>query len=150
MGRLVAESFEQSVHIQIDDFMRFIVNGWVDPWLPESASQNEVLGVSVAVSAIQFAVGGYTVVVDGHLFPDGVDGMAHLCGARGSPCIAPFFDRISRRASDVPRSKGSAMGGSKAMWLSFKNRTSGSLVLVSTRRTSSTRARALVKSRRPS
>src|SRR5215471_35986 len=83
VARLVAASFEKSVHIKIDDYLCWIVNVWVDPWLPAATSQNEVVGVSVAASATQFARGGYTVVVDGHLFPTGAEGMARMCRGRG-------------------------------------------------------------------
>jgi hypothetical protein len=33
-----------------------------------------------------FAGDGYTAVVDGHLFPDGVDGLAAACATRGLAC----------------------------------------------------------------
>ncbi|MBV9411137.1 MAG: AAA family ATPase [Acidimicrobiia bacterium] len=74
--RLVAEAFERSVHIQGDAFLVSIVNGWVDPWLPDAARQNEVVGAAVGATAIQFAVGGYTVILDGTFFPDGAEGLA--------------------------------------------------------------------------
>jgi hypothetical protein len=82
---LVAAGFHPSVHIRVDDFFPFIVNGLIEPWLPDSAHQNHVLGAAAASAAIQFASGGYTVIFDGHLFPDGVEGMAQMCKARGVP-----------------------------------------------------------------
>src|SRR5438132_5077292 len=85
VGRLIAATFDLSVHIRMDDFMPFVVNGWVEPWLPESAHQNHVLGGAVAVAAMQFAAGGYTVVLDGHVFPEGLDGLAPACALRGVP-----------------------------------------------------------------
>jgi hypothetical protein len=39
----------------------------------------------MAAAAAQLAVGGYTVILDGTMFPDGVDGMAEICGRRGVP-----------------------------------------------------------------
>jgi predicted kinase len=83
VGRLVAAAFNPSAHIRTDDFWPFVVNGWVEPWLPESVHQNDVLGAAVAVAATQFAVGGYTVVIDGHFFQEGLDGLAQICSARG-------------------------------------------------------------------
>ena len=74
VSRLVAAAFgEKSAHVRIDDFTRFVVNGWVEPWLPESSHQNEVLGGAVVTTAITFAKGGYSVVVDGHVFPDSLE-----------------------------------------------------------------------------
>jgi hypothetical protein len=85
VGRLLAATFDLSTHIQIDAFMPFVVSSWVEPWLPEAAHQNRVLGGAAASAAIQFAEGGYTVVLDGHLEPAGVDGLAQICNRRGVP-----------------------------------------------------------------
>ena len=85
VGRLVAAAIDPSVHIGIDDFWPFFVSGLIDPSLPDAAHQNHVLGAAVAAAAIQFAAGGYTVVLDGHLFPEGIEGMAPMCDARAVP-----------------------------------------------------------------
>jgi hypothetical protein len=86
VSRLVAGGFDHSVHLQVDDFLGAIVNGWVDPNRPEAHEQHEAVGGAVAVSAMGFAAHGYTAVVDGHLFPDGVDGLAAACTDRGLAC----------------------------------------------------------------
>lgn len=86
VSRLVAAAFDPSVHLKTDDFMGSIVNGWVDPNAPEAAAQHEAVGGALAVSAMGFAGDGYTTVVDGHLFPDGVAGLAAACEARGLRC----------------------------------------------------------------
>lgn len=85
VGRRVAGAFDPSVHIRADDFWPCIVSGWVEPWLPESAHQNDVFGGALAAAAMQFAQGGYTVVVDGHVFPEGLEGLAEACKLRGVP-----------------------------------------------------------------
>jgi hypothetical protein len=85
VGRLLAANFDLSVHIRVDDFTPFVVNGWVEPWLPESAHQSYVLGGAVAAAALQFAEGGYTVVLDGHIFPDGLDGLTVWSERRSVP-----------------------------------------------------------------
>lgn len=82
VGGLVAAEFDSSVQISGDDFARFIARGWVEQWRPEAAHQNEVIGVALAVAAMQFAEGDYTVVVDGHFFPDGFEDLAQACAAR--------------------------------------------------------------------
>ena len=65
--------------------MSFVVNGWVDPWLPEAEGQHEIIGGVLAAAAMQFARGGYTIVADGHLFPQGVEGLAGACVQQSVP-----------------------------------------------------------------
>jgi hypothetical protein len=86
VSRLVATAFERSVHLQADDFMAAIVRGWLDPGSPDGAPQNLAVGAALAVSAMSFATYGYTTVVDGTLFPDGVKGLAAACTTRGLSC----------------------------------------------------------------
>jgi hypothetical protein len=86
VSHLVAGAFDRSVHLRTDDLMASIVSGWVDPSSPEGGSQNLAVGSVLAVSAMSFAEHGYTTVVDGYLFPDGVEGLADACAARGLPC----------------------------------------------------------------
>lgn len=83
VSRLVATALPTSAHLQGDDFLYAIVGGWVQPWLPEAAEQHEVVGAAMAVASMAFAEGGYTVVLDGHLFPAGVEGLAAACARRG-------------------------------------------------------------------
>jgi predicted kinase len=103
VSRLVAAEFDRSVHLRTDDFMAAIVSGWVDPASPAAASQHEAVGGALAVSAMGFAGDGYTAVVDGHLFPAGVDGLAAACAARGLAChyavLTADFDTCWARAS---------------------------------------------------
>lgn len=86
IAHLVAAAFERSVHLNTDDLMASVVSGWVDPNLPEAEHQNAAIGGVVAVSAMGFANDGYTTVVDGYLFPDGVVGLAAGCRRRGLSC----------------------------------------------------------------
>jgi predicted kinase len=76
VSRLVAATIQDGVHVRIDDFTRFIVNGCVEPWLPEAAQQNRVVGGAVIAAAMQFANSGYTVVVDGNVFPESLEELA--------------------------------------------------------------------------
>jgi thymidylate kinase len=107
VGRLVAGAFDRSVHLGMDDFIRFVVNGWADPSLPESAHQNRVLGGAVAIAAMHFAEDAYTVVVDGCVFPDAVEEFAAACSLRGVPLhyavlrtdLATCIARVARRRS---------------------------------------------------
>jgi predicted kinase len=83
---LIAATFDPSVHLNTDDFMASVVGGWVDPNLPAAAPQNEAVGAAFAVSAMSFAESGYATVLDGYLFPDGVDGLTAAGAARGLTC----------------------------------------------------------------
>lgn len=56
VSRFVALASERSVHIQSEDFRPFIVTGWVDPWVPEAAHQNDVLAVLLAAAGSCSAV----------------------------------------------------------------------------------------------
>lgn len=87
VSRLVAAAFEWSAIVPTDILRGFVVNGWLDPWLAlaEAQRQHEVIGGVLAVAAMQFAKGGYTTVVDGHLFPRGVEGLAATCTRRSVP-----------------------------------------------------------------
>jgi predicted kinase len=86
VSRLVAATFDPSVHLQADDLMASIVSGWIDPNLPEAEQQNEAIGGVLAVSAMSFARAGYTTIVDGFVFPEGVEGLAAACASRGLSC----------------------------------------------------------------
>jgi chloramphenicol 3-O-phosphotransferase len=86
VSRLVAAEFDPSVHLQTDAFLASVVNGWVDPNSPDADAQHAAVGGALALSAMSFAGDGYTTVVDGYLFPDGVAGLAAACAARGLEC----------------------------------------------------------------
>ena len=86
VSHLIAAEFERSVHLRADEIMGSVVSGWVDPNLPEAQAQNEAVGGAIAVSSMSFAGDGYTTVVDGYLFPDGVRGLAAACVDRGLSC----------------------------------------------------------------
>jgi predicted kinase len=86
VSHLVAAEFERSVHLRADEIMASVVSGWVDPNGPDADAQNQAVGGAIAVSAMSFAGDGYTTVVDGYLFPDGVAGLAAACTARDLTC----------------------------------------------------------------
>jgi len=109
IGRELAARFEASVLLPVDSFMTYVVNGWVDPWLPAADAQNDALGAAVTAAAIVFARAGYTVIVDGPLFPHGIRGMQDMCEPRGvelhyavlRPAPAECRERLRRRGGDA-------------------------------------------------
>ena len=83
VSQLLRGALEPSLHIQSDVFCRFFDEPFSDPASAEGAHRYEVIGVAQAAAATQFALGNYTVILDGTLFPQGADGMAEICGRRG-------------------------------------------------------------------
>ncbi len=65
----LARRVERGVHLESDAFFRFVVSGYVEPWLPESHDQNEILMGIVAEAAAGYALAGYFTVVDGIVVP---------------------------------------------------------------------------------
>lgn len=68
-ARLVAERGSPSVCLESDWFWSTIVNGFVQPWLPEAAHQTRVIASAYAAAAARLARGGYFVVLDGVIGP---------------------------------------------------------------------------------
>jgi hypothetical protein len=85
VSRLVAAAFERSAVVDADAFMGFIASGWIEPNLPAAGEQNDIVGWSLVAAAIEFASGGYTTVMDGHLFPTAVQHIARAGQRRGVP-----------------------------------------------------------------
>jgi adenylate kinase family enzyme len=69
VARELTARFERVVHIENDQFFAAIQGGYIEPWLPDSETQNQVILRAAAAAATEFAAGGYVVVVDGVLIP---------------------------------------------------------------------------------
>ena len=70
VGRILAETAEKpTAHLLTDSFYVAIKKGFVPPFLPEAARQNEVVIGVVIESMLGYAEGGYYVVVDGIIGP---------------------------------------------------------------------------------
>ena len=69
VSALLAERFDRSALVEGDAFFAFVKQGWVEPWLKESAEQNEVVIRAAAAAAGRLAAAGYTTVYDGVLGP---------------------------------------------------------------------------------
>ncbi len=70
VARLLAAGAEvPTVHLHTDDFYAAIRTGFVEPWLPESQRQNEVVIGVIVEAAFGFARGGYDVILDGIVGP---------------------------------------------------------------------------------
>ena len=69
VAELVAGSFERCALVQGDVFFRFVVQGYIDPWLPESHEQNTVVTQVSSSAAGRYARGGFMTVFDGMVGP---------------------------------------------------------------------------------
>lgn len=69
VARLLADRFELSALIEGDAFFAFLASGAIDPWLPESDGQNEVVTRAAASAAGRYAANGYSTVYDGVVGP---------------------------------------------------------------------------------
>jgi cytidylate kinase len=69
VAELVAERFDRCALVRGDTFFGFVARGYIDPWLPESNEQNEVVTRATATAAGRFAQGGYTTIFDGMVGP---------------------------------------------------------------------------------
>lgn len=80
-ARVLAQDETPSVHLHADDFWGFVATGYVEPWLPEAVAQNHVVIGAVCGAAVDFATGGYHVVVDGVVGPWFLDVLLERAGA---------------------------------------------------------------------
>lgn len=69
VASLLADRRASSVLVEGDAFFRFVRQGFVEPWLEESAQQNTVTVAAAAKAAGRFAAGGYMTVYDGVVGP---------------------------------------------------------------------------------
>jgi hypothetical protein len=69
VSRLVAEHFERCALVDGDAFFRFVVRGYIDPWLAESHEQNVVVTEAAGRATGRFPRGGYTTIYDGMVGP---------------------------------------------------------------------------------
>ena len=69
VARIVASSFERSVHVEADRFFSFVVGGYVDPWDPDSHEQNRVVMEIAGDVARRYALAGYVTILEGMFIP---------------------------------------------------------------------------------
>jgi predicted ABC-type ATPase len=69
VARMLARRATRSVLVEGDSFFGFLASGGVEPWLPESNEQNEIVTKAAAAATGAFARGGYTTVYDGVVGP---------------------------------------------------------------------------------
>jgi broad-specificity NMP kinase len=66
---LLAQRAERSVHLEADRFFFFIKSGFVEPWDPASAEQNQMAMRTAAEAAASYANAGYFTIFEGVVIP---------------------------------------------------------------------------------
>lgn len=69
VARLLADRSPRAVHLESDEFFRFIRSGYVEPWKPQSHEQNTVVMRIVADAAAGYAKAGYFTIAEGIIIP---------------------------------------------------------------------------------
>lgn len=69
VARALAAHWERAVHVEADEFFRFVASGYVDPARPGSERQNTTVMRAVALTAATYADDGYTTIVEGIIQP---------------------------------------------------------------------------------
>ncbi|MBO0830335.1 MAG: AAA family ATPase [Actinobacteria bacterium] len=65
----LAASNQLGVHLVGDQVFHWITAGYAPPWMPGTRRQNGTVISAIAAAAVQFAYGGYNVVVDAIIGP---------------------------------------------------------------------------------
>jgi predicted kinase len=104
VAAIVAASADRpTVHLHTDTFYTSIRTGFVPPYLPESAAQNEVVLTAIAEVAGIYAEGGYDVVLDGVVGPWALDRFRAAAARRGLALsyvvLRPAVDVVVSRAT---------------------------------------------------
>jgi len=60
---------DRAAHLEADRFFSFISSGFVDPWDPASAEQNEIVMRTAAEAAASYANAGYSTIFEGIVIP---------------------------------------------------------------------------------
>src|SRR5438045_544922 len=69
VARLLVDRFDPSVLVEGDAFFSFLARGAIEPWLPESNAQNEIVTEAAASACGRYCAGGYSTVYDGVVGP---------------------------------------------------------------------------------
>jgi uncharacterized glyoxalase superfamily protein PhnB len=100
----LVERFEPSALVEGDALFAFVRRGWVEPWLPESQAQNEMVIRAAAGAAGRFAQGGYATVYDGVVGPwflpvfAAATGLAELDYVVLLPTVEQCVEQVATRA----------------------------------------------------
>jgi hypothetical protein len=97
----LAATFDSSVLVAGDAFFAFIARGAIEPWLPESHQQNDVVTAAAGAATGAFVAGGYVTVYDGVLGPWFLDAFLERTGldSLNYALLLPSEDECVRRVA---------------------------------------------------
>ena len=109
MAHLLATKSQRAVHLESDQFFHFIRAGYIEPWKPESHTQNTTVMGIIAEAAAGYAKASYFTIIDGIISPrwfltplrDSLHAAGHTVAyAVLRAPLAVCLSRVGHRASD--------------------------------------------------
>ena len=112
LARQLAKQHKSGVHIEADQFLRFLAHP-VDPFSLESRAQAETMARTVSSTASAFAEDGYTVFIDGVIGPWNLSIYEAHLGEFDYAILdlgkATAVERMRRRGDGEPEEEGVAL-----------------------------------------
>jgi chloramphenicol 3-O-phosphotransferase len=100
VAELIASSAHgPTVHLHTDSFYVWIRSGFVLPYLPEAARQNETVTEVMIAAALAYERGGYDVILDGILGPWLLDSFRKACVDLSYAVLRPSIEVTLARAT---------------------------------------------------
>lgn len=126
VARTLADTAERStVHLATDLFYIAIRKGFIQPFLPSAARQNEVVITVIVEAMIGYASGGYDVIVDGIVGPWSLPPFAKAARANeldlSFVVLRPKFEETFARAVAREGKELRASGAIKGLYGAFEN-----------------------------
>ncbi len=126
VGRILAETAEKpTAHLVTDSFYVAIKKGFVPPFLPEAARQNQVVIGVIVESMLGYAAGGYDVVVDGIIGPWSLAPFVDAAARSGIPLsfvvLRPSYEQTFSRAVSREGKQLKASGPIRGLYGAFEN-----------------------------
>ncbi|MEQ1786873.1 MAG: AAA family ATPase [Acidimicrobiales bacterium] len=100
VSRLLAQTWDLSVHLHKDDLYAWIASGYIEPWRDGSQDQNMAIAQASARAADTFVASGYTVIVDGVLSPWALEPYRALGRDIAYVVLRPSLGAAERRAAE--------------------------------------------------
>jgi chloramphenicol 3-O-phosphotransferase len=124
VARALADAAERStVHLATDLFYVAIAKGFVQPFLPDAAKQNEVVIGVIVEAMLGYAKGGYDVIVDGIVGPWSLPAFVNVAGRAGFDLsfvvLRPSFEQTFARAVAREGKELKASGPIKGLYGAF-------------------------------